>query len=314
MANSPLKKVYNKQIKRGVERILEIYKSGNRPFNARMQEGVLSLALNDPKKHTALIEKQIEYWTRLQHKDGSFPEYTKNERSLSATAFSTAAIALTIKELKLENRKFNESLEKAGRWLSKNDELILINQEAGAALALITLYGITKNSFYKEQAKSKLKKVLELQKGYYPEKKGFDLGYSSVTLQILAQYHSIEKDASIISSARSFINFLHGSMQEKNSRDSDWLTMGGFEYFNKYVPETKELFPRIMERKDILNIHDDRHLCTDLYRLIFAHKHESLNIKISKPIPKSRRFSKVDKKIYNPLRRFGLHKLRWLVN
>ena len=120
----------------------------------RLQEGVflLSWLATEPNsfypssKREKLIEMSvsaINFWSTLQHCDGSFDEAYPNERSLAATAFSTFYIGSALECLQgyisqQQYFKFSKCLELSGVWLARNGEYhgILSNHLAAAAAAL----------------------------------------------------------------------------------------------------------------------------------------------------------------------------------
>lgn len=284
--------------------------------NARWQEAVLTLLWfyrrNRKRELKERIEAATDFWCRTQNRDGSFPEMCKGDRSFSATAFSTFAVAEAADFIGMK-KDWSLFLERAGDWLCRNDETILTNQEAAAALSLLKLYKITKNEKYMEGADKKLNKVLENQseEGYYKEKKGYDLGYSTLTLEILGKYYLINRKREILESAKRFIGFLSNPPMIRNTRNTDWVILDGFEIFAGRIPEARRLILNFFKIRDVTHIPDDRHICTDLYRLCWAYDNAGVSIK---GIPASIRVrpGKPGKppKTPNILRPLGIHRFR----
>lgn len=84
---------------------------GNKPYNARIMENILSLAYfyctNRPWNvyygSPALrprLEAALSFWCRIQHTDGRFSEYGPQQWNLPATAFSTKFIGEALRLLK----------------------------------------------------------------------------------------------------------------------------------------------------------------------------------------------------------------------
>src|SRR3989344_6620159 len=131
--------------------------------NARWQEAVLSLSWSY-NKYTSeeiwpKIVKGIDFWCKLQHKNGAFPEYSRLDRSFSATAFSTLAVVNSIILLNYSKEKWLEKIKKSCEYLIKNDELFLINQEMAAALTLLRFGTYTNNPGYLKESEKKLNLV-----------------------------------------------------------------------------------------------------------------------------------------------------------
>ncbi|NII29080.1 hypothetical protein HB364_28635 [Pseudoflavitalea sp. X16] len=84
---------------------------GNKPYNARIMENILSLAYfyctNRPWNiyygSSALrprLEAALSFWCRIQHTDGRFSEYGPQQWNLPATAFSTKFMGEALRLLK----------------------------------------------------------------------------------------------------------------------------------------------------------------------------------------------------------------------
>lgn len=261
--------------------------------DSRWQEAVLTLAwLRKTGTHlitSAELEHRIDigidFWCESQHSDGSFPEYTKYERSFSATAFSTLAIAEAIAYVGFRKR-WVQPLEKSGRWLCKNDELHLTNQEAAASVALLDLYRLSHHNVWLKESLRKIGIVLNNQShdGFFYEDKKMDLSYSSLTLEMLARFNNVVNGQKVFNAARKLVSLIEefvypdGAFGGKyNSRSLGWLVLDGFEVFSE-IPEARRILFRLFdsyakEETNIAHIPDDRHLCTDLYRLCWAHDH-----------------------------------------
>ena len=285
--------------------------------NARWQEAVLSLAYEqkffgtDNKKR---INSGIDYLCKIQNRNGSFPEDMHRESAFSATSFSLHAACEAANIVGL-NEKWTQPFLSAGDWLVKNDEIILTNQEAAASLALLKLYKTTGIKKYLNASESKLKKVTnnQLQNGHYLEKRGADAGYSSLTIELLSEYHSICPKEEIESGARKY--FKNFGEPIKNSRRTNWLIVSGFEYFSHFLDEAEAALKKFLSHENVIHLPDERHICTDLYRLFRAWFYCNKNIESenvtafqAKPVtggePKHR---------FPFLRRIGSHKIRGIL-
>lgn len=135
----------------------------------------------------------LTFWCRTQHRDGSFDEWYRNERSYCPTAITSAGAALTIHllgdALPTSARSAGlRSLERAGRWLEKRYNTEVMNQNLAAAAALQALAFFMPDSRWSAAAGAKLDHVRRCQtsEGWFPEYAGMDLGYSSLALDLLA--------------------------------------------------------------------------------------------------------------------------------
>ena len=130
----------------------------------------------------------LDFWTGLQHPDGSFDEAYPNERSLAATAFTGfyAAEALRFLGDELDPAVRGRALRALGGaadWLCRNDEThgVLSNHLAAAAAALAHAAGLLRTARYRERCDHFLRRILGRQsaEGWYEEYGGADPGYQT---------------------------------------------------------------------------------------------------------------------------------------
>lgn len=292
--------------------------------NARWQEAVLTCAWyynkTRKKEYKIMAEAGIDFWSKIQHKRGFFSQYSKHDQSFAATAFSSLAVLLALDYIDVK-KEWKDSLDGAARWLVKNDDTVLVNQEAVAAAALLLYANKFDKSFIKA-SESKLMKVLENQKdGYYLENFGNDFSYSTLTLEMLGIYYLNCKNEilrkRILDSAKSFIKMANGNKYE-HIRNTNWMILDGFEIFFNDLNEIKNLLPNLMKSLDVYHMNDHRHVCTDSYRFCLAYDHANkfLNedfgiskIRVSTPKPFSER-SSIKHRFINILRIFGVHRFK----
>lgn len=175
-----------------------------------------------------LIEAGINYWTKLQSKDGSFSEWYPNEHSHVATAFTSYAISeslLLLKDkinVKILEKAIN-TLKKAGYWLNKNIDITALNHTAGGVAALYNIYLLTKEKKYLEGCQKNLNTLVRLQdkEGWFPEYGGADPGYLGVSIDYLAKYWYKSHDPILEKSLRKALDFLVWFYQD------DLKTTGG---------------------------------------------------------------------------------------
>jgi hypothetical protein len=225
---------------------------------ARFQEACLTLSLlykneypGNLYRHNKKIRDwafaSMEFWSKIQNRDGSFNEAYPNEHSFVATAFSTYAISESL--ILLEGRKeYNEVFEgliKAADWLTRNDEILATNQEAGAVAALYNVYKLTGEKEYLEDIERKLEIISDNQseEGWFYEYGGPDFGYLSLGIDYLAKYYHRSHDervTDLLKKSVSFLtNFIHpnGTIGgQYGSRNTEYLIPHGFEIFGRKFP------------------------------------------------------------------------------
>jgi len=262
-----------------------------------MQEAALTLALLYSRKypHNIFYKKDkiknwsisaMQFWGKIQDKDGSFSEWYPNEHSFVATAFTTYAISETY--LLLENEipaeireEIKECLVKSGNWLCKHNERLVSNQQAGAVCALYNIYQLTGNKFYYEKSKEKLDIAFSSQseEGWFPEYGGPDIGYLSVLIDYLAKYYLKTGDKRLKDSLERAVEFIkyfvhpnHSAGGEYASRNTEYLLPHGFEILAKENSTAKNIANNILMNIEENNLNlDDRYLCLNGYTYLQAY-------------------------------------------
>ncbi|MEK6947645.1 MAG: hypothetical protein AABX19_00225 [Nanoarchaeota archaeon] len=302
------------------------YHTGETDYcNARWQESILSMVWmyirNKNKEMYTRIENGINFLISIQNQNGSFPEYSKKDSSFSATAFITFSLTMTFKLLQKDIKKeWKDMLENSLKWLSHENEIVYTNQEAAAGASLILGGLFLDNHSFTDAGLKKIHRVLDSKKVYYPENGGFDLGYSSLTLEYLGfVYETGYLKEKIKNSVESYYKFLEDNDLKdiKNSRNTKWIILDGFEIFADKIKDGETILNKIL-KLDVYIDHTEReeNLCTDLYRLCFAYDHMTslLNNKMElKTFNPEKYNGGSHKKILNPLRRFGLHRIRSII-
>ena len=131
--------------------------------SARLQEGVLTLALLYLDSENSffqkdyvkkLIEGGLNFWLKIQGKEGSFNEWYPHEKSFVATAFSSYAVSETLILLSdMETKKeIIAGLKKAGDWLLGRRDNQALNQNAGALAALYNIFLLTGEEKYEKKS------------------------------------------------------------------------------------------------------------------------------------------------------------------
>ena len=305
--------------------------------NARWQEIVLPLAWNITRQKDSmglsLINKGIMFWSTLQNRSGSFPQYCRRDNDFSATAFSSYAVSATLNKVgadqifpdEVQSSVIRNCLHKSGNWLSRNNELVYCNQQMAAALALLELSHCLDSSMHRESAAKKLEQVLRKKEtGVFPEKRGADIGYSTLTLELLARFFLRSHDSSqkdrILEAVESYLNSLIGNPSiwcfGSGTRNTDWVIPGGFEVFAPSISKAKKYLEEVFQTQDIRHLPDTRHVHTDLCRLCMAYDQASVPILGS--LSKNEKVEyEIQQDVYPTnfrlLRPIGLHRFRgWL--
>ncbi len=143
------------------------------------------------------IELAIEYWAKIQRRDGSFDEAYPLERSLAATAFTSfyvsEALSFLGDDLPTPTRDTAvRCLERAGDWLRVNDEThgFLSNHLAAAAAALEHIHRLSGAERFHRRGRYFIDKILDHQssEGWYDEYGGPDPGYQTHGSFYLSRY------------------------------------------------------------------------------------------------------------------------------
>lgn len=122
------------------------------------------------------------------------------------------------------------------------------NQVAAAALALRSLHDLTGDEGFRAGAERKLDWLLRHQDpaGFFPEYDGYDLGYLSVTLSLLARYDRTSPSEAVRIAARRALAFLEPRVRgdgtydpRGTSRGTQYLYPFGLAYFEG------DLLPRL---------------------------------------------------------------------
>lgn len=268
------------------------YKNKGSP-NARLQEAVLTLThlyLDNKSNYfkdfdlLTIIHAGIDFWTRIQHKDGSFDEYIKHEKSHVATAFSSFAVAYSLYLLGESDDRVIWVLEKSCEFLIKNTDLCVANHDAGTVPLFFIMYLLTKKQDYKELAKKRLELVLTLQdeEGWFYEYGGADIGYQSITIYYLSVYRLLSGDITVSDRLDLAIDFLSYFIHPDGtaggsygSRGTDIIRPGGLSIIgsglaNSMVMNLKNDFPEAF---------DDRFICQDTY-MFYIKKNKKSFVKL----------------------------------
>ena len=184
--------------------------------DALPQFGVLSLALvyghdmpgNIFKGHPKIREwilAGMKYWTKIQHRDGSFDEFYPNEHGWTGpTGFLLYATLKSYMILDERNEfpadfrePFFAACRKAADYIITWDEHgVLANHHAMAVLPVAYAYHVLKDERFKAGYEKKLAEFLSFcnPEGWSLEYDGADIGYLSATVSFLGKAWKLNRD------------------------------------------------------------------------------------------------------------------------
>lgn len=240
--------------------------------SAPFQAGVYSLALafmypadKNPYYNNPAIKEYIEaglrFWAKQQHKDGSFDEWYRFERSHVATAFTSLYTSETL--LLLGDRLdpatkgiVIRALRKACRWLSKNQDMVVANHSVGALVALENFLLLTNEDFVRKSIQDYLSLIERLQskEGWFSEYGGADLGYLSLSVEFLTRFYAKTQDPralKMISQALSFMKyFVHPDQSyggEYGARNTKYLFPAGLVQASEYSSDAESILSALTQ-------------------------------------------------------------------
>lgn len=194
----------------------------------------------------------IDFWTKIQKKDGSFDEFYPNEHGWAGpTGFLLYAVLESSRLLKdsIDSRlrdKILEATQKAAKYLIKYDEQgILANHHAIALTAIYSAYKELDDERILQGFHKKFRyfETLQSKEGWSLEYDGTDIGYLSATVSFLGKLYKMHKDPKVLQIAKDSIKFTSyfaypngyyaGSM---GSRQTLHFYPHGYELFGKEFP------------------------------------------------------------------------------
>lgn len=152
----------------------------------------------------------VYFWKQIQLRDGSFNEYYPNEHGFPPTAFSLYTACEIYRRLHMNDPELVSSFEKTAGYLCRHIETKAYNQELASITALYSCYMITGHVWILEGLNKKLERILCLQseEGWFSEYGGADIGYLSVSFDMLAEYYWLSRDERVIKPLESIIDFI----------------------------------------------------------------------------------------------------------
>lgn len=274
---------------------------------ARYQEACLTLALlyqikhrKNPYYQNRLILKWIraslDFWRKMQRRDGSFDEWYPYEHSYVATAFSLYAISEVMLLLpQFQTQELLGAVRKAADFLAEQKETRVQNQMSGAAVALYNVYLLASNEKYHKASFRTLHQLSKLQsgEGWFMEYGGADAGYLSLAIDYLMKLYDKSKDMHPIAMAVNAARFIYQTMHpdgtfggDYGSRNTEYIIPSGIEMLATQEAETLAMVLRksIASQTTITPASlDDRYLAYITYTYLQAYQHARENIRFKLP-------------------------------
>lgn len=216
----------------------------------------------------------IDYWCKIQLKDGSFNEYYPNEHGFPPTAFSLFAVCETYKILSLDDKNIKNKIKNTAYYLGKTLEYKAFNQEMASITAMYSAYLILKDENILQMLNKKLNRILDLQdeEGWFLEQGGADIGYLSVTFDMLAQYYMLSQDEKVLKPLEKLLSFIMYFLHPDNtiggeygSRNTTYFLPFGLQVmanlgYKNAEDMLQKLFNNDYNHTYFLNSVDDRYL------------------------------------------------------
>jgi len=145
----------------------------------------------------------LEYWTKIQHEDGSFDEFYPNERGWAGpTGFLLFSLCETYRLLEKQvpsdlQERFLKTAHRAALFLSRTDESgVLANHHAMAILPMYDAFLLVGDGKIEAAFKEKLDLFFTYvhEEGWCLEYDGADPGYLSATISFMAKLSRYYRD------------------------------------------------------------------------------------------------------------------------
>lgn len=158
----------------------------------------------------------MDYWMRIQKKDGSFDEFYPNERGWAGpTGFLVYAMCASFRLIRDHvpremDERFRVAVARAGRFLAKYDEPgVLANHHAMAILPIYEAYVLLGDEALRRGFEVRTGDFLSAcrEEGWCLEYDGADLGYLSATVSFLSKLQKLVTDERLDAVCRRAIEF-----------------------------------------------------------------------------------------------------------
>jgi hypothetical protein len=234
----------------------------------------------DSERCRRLAITALDCWVNHLNSNGSANEWYRNEQSFCATAMGLHSAAETLFVLKdeypvEETRRRTDTLRRSALWLTRRDNDLATNQQV-ASIAGRYILGILANdpemSSRAIRDTSRVEAMFE-RVGYLPEYEGMDIGYTLLSLDLLAAAHraGLSECEPLVSGVCTQLSRLAGGSSELpfelGSRGTSHKFFGGVLYFSKIVKSAQEFVETNRDLVSMSQFHDvsrydDRYLAT----------------------------------------------------
>jgi len=231
-----------------------------------------------------LIDASLRFWASQQLASGSFNEYYPFEEGYPPTAFSLYAVGLVFRKrgYPRPDGVLKTAIRMACDWLLDHPEHQALNQEsaglAGLAMAA-RIPGITVDAGRLEQRLATFF-AGQSPEGWFPEYGGPDIGYLSVTLDCLCDYHETTGDPRATAAMERAVEFISHFIPVAgatpvmiNARNTDYIVPYGLVRLAVSNPLAAGIVRRVFgtagSPSHFLAATDDRYLCHYVYQSCF---------------------------------------------
>lgn len=249
------------------------WRIGDMP-NASLQYGIYPLTWfwkNDKtgkyKGNKNLLEwitAAINYWIKIQNRNGSFNQFFPNEQSVGTTYYTLSAVLYAYENIgehitgEMKSRIKN-AISKASGFVFNNDEeyAVISNHIALFAYVNLKLGNMMNDSRFKEKASRQLDLIFKNQspEGWFLEYEGADPGYQTQCIYYLSECYLLTDDANVLDRIKKGIEdflvyFFHpdGSFGgEYGSRNTEIIYPAGFEILKEKIRACREITKFIHE-------------------------------------------------------------------
>ena len=200
-------------------------------------------------------ESTVYYWKSIQLRDGSFNEYYPHQHGFPPTAFSFYTMCEVYRRLGMQDTEVLKAFRKTAKYLVENIEERACNQELASITALYSAYMILEEEWILTGLNRKLDRILRLQseEGWFPEYGGADIGYSSVALDMLAEYYFLSHDDRVLEPLNRIVEFLKYFVHpdgtvggEYASRNTIYFLPGGLQIMSNLGNASAEAMIRVL--------------------------------------------------------------------